>query len=381
MTMMQQAAGAVRGAERAERTDRRSRHDHVPADAPPMGGLLDGGLLAARLLLHDDLAGMARTLGRELAMQVAIVDIAGGIVAIDPPVARVGRGTIEALPIDAPIAVDGVTVARLRLAHPVHADLLDLACRVLGTALARDLDRQTGRRERLGQVLDDLVVGELSDREAARKLAAHGIDVEAPTSVLLGAPDAGPAPRVMPGACDASDHFCADAALDSGLLVLVQAEEIVQGHAAALATRVERASRRIARVGIGGPFRGVDGLRTSILEAQESMQRGVGINERRPLALGRLLIAQHDGLLRDYAERVLEPLVQSDELRQTNLVDTLRVLVEEDFSLVRTAKRMFVHLNTVKYRIAQINQLAGVECTTAEDRAQLWLAVQVIGRG
>lgn len=359
MTMMQQAT-------------------HVPHATT--GVQLDGGLLAARLLVHDGLADMVRTLGREFAMHVAVVDLSGAIIAIDPPVARVGRSTIDALPVDAPIAVDGVTVARLRLARPVRADLLDLACRVLGTALARDIDRQTGRRERLGQVLDDLVCGEVSDREAARKLTAHGIDVDAPTSVLLGAPDTGPAPRILPGGCDATDHFCADAALDAGMLVLVQAEEIVQQHAAALATRVECATRRVARIGIGGPFRGVDGLRTSILEAQESMRRGVGINERRPLALGRLLIAQHDGLLRDYAERVLDPLTQSDELRQTNLVDTLRVLVEEDFSLVRTAKRMFVHLNTVKYRIGQINQLAGVECTTAEDRAQLWLAIQVLDR-
>ena len=181
MTIMEQAAAAVRRPERAERG----------AQAEP---LLDGGMLAGRLLAHDDLTSMTRALGRTLTMQVAILDVTGAIIAIDPPVARVGRSTIDALPVDAPIPVDGVTVARLRLARPLRPDLLDLACRLLGTALARELDRQTGRRERLGQVIDDVVHGALSDREASRKLAALGIDVERPTSVLLGAPDGGAAP-------------------------------------------------------------------------------------------------------------------------------------------------------------------------------------------
>lgn len=370
MTIMEQAAAAAHRPERAEQVER------MGSAEPPV----DGGVLVSRLLVHDDLASMTRALGRALAMHVAVLDVTGAIIAIDPPVTRVGSSTIDALSVDAPIAVDGVTVARLRLARPLRSDLLDLTCRVLGTALARELDRQTGRRERLGQVLDDLVQGGLSDREAHRKLAALGIDVQHPTSVLLGAPDGGSVPRVLPAPCDRSDHFCADAALESGILVLVQTETIVQGHAVALAQRVEHAARRPARVGIGGPFRGVDGLRTSILEARESMRRGIGVNERRPLGLGRLLIAQHDPLLRDYAERVLHPLVRSDARRQTNLVETLRTLVEEDFSLVRTAKRMFVHLNTVKYRIGQINQLIGVDCTTTEDRAQLWLAIQVLDR-
>lgn len=63
-------------------------------------------------------------------------------------------------------------------------------------------------------------------------------------------------------------------------------------------------------------------------------------------------------MLREYAQKVLGNLMQSE--RSIELLETLRVYLMNDCNLVKTSKALFIHRNTLIYRLNKIkNQLKG----------------------
>jgi len=66
--------------------------------------------------------------------------------------------------------------------------------------------------------------------------------------------------------------------------------------------------------------------------------------------------------------RVTDPLPQP-------LVDTLRTYVGAGGSVAATARTMFVHRNTVHYRVRRIEQLTGLDLSRLEDRLLCELAL------
>lgn len=72
---------------------------------------------------------------------------------------------------------------------------------------------------------------------------------------------------------------------------------------------------------------------------------------------------------------VLEP-VQSQEM-----LDTLMMYYECDSSMDKIAERMFVHKNTVKYRLNRIQELTGLYLKNPDDNFQLYLAVLAMKLG
>lgn len=63
--------------------------------------------------------------------------------------------------------------------------------------------------------------------------------------------------------------------------------------------------------------------------------------------------------LKDFHVDYLQPLVQYDERNDTNLVRTLYVYLESFFSLKKTGEKLYLHPNTVKYRVNKIEDLLG----------------------
>lgn len=77
------------------------------------------------------------------------------------------------------------------------------------------------------------------------------------------------------------------------------------------------------------------------------------------------------------AEALLAPLTASDADRGTSLLDTLRVYLEENRSLSRTADRLGIHRQTLYARISRIEQLTSTDLSSTAAVADFWLALQV----
>jgi sugar diacid utilization regulator/GAF domain-containing protein len=84
-----------------------------------------------------------------------------------------------------------------------------------------------------------------------------------------------------------------------------------------------------------------------------------------------------DRSLRDFAVDLLEPVRSHDERRRTDLLVTLRAWLDCGFSTAATATRLTVHVNTVSYRIARIQELLGRDLGRPDTRLELQLACDV----
>jgi PucR family transcriptional regulator, purine catabolism regulatory protein len=133
-------------------------------------------------------------------------------------------------------------------------------------------------------------------------------------------------------------------------------------------------------VGCGRCKSGLEGIYTGYEEAAAVIKIGRIVWERNfsahfnDLGLYRILSQFHDKreLETIYAETVGR-LVEYDKENRSNLLETLAAYFHCNGGLIETSKELFVHVNTIKYRLSKIEQLSGCRIQNSEER--LWLHI------
>src|SRR5262249_42011711 len=72
---------------------------------------------------------------------------------------------------------------------------------------------------------------------------------------------------------------------------------------------------------------------------------------------------------------VYEPMLRGG----TALVETVTTYLEQGFSLKAAARLLFVHPNTVRYRLRRVSELTGLPATNGRSGFTLWVAI-ILGR-
>ena len=90
----------------------------------------------------------------------------------------------------------------------------------------------------------------------------------------------------------------------------------------------------------------------------------------------RLLASVPTPVLRSFTERLLGPLAEYDARHNAELLPTLRSFLACDGSWSACASRMYVHVNTVRYRIGRIEALTGRDLSALPDRVDFFLALR-----
>ena len=90
----------------------------------------------------------------------------------------------------------------------------------------------------------------------------------------------------------------------------------------------------------------------------------------------RLLASVPTSVLRSFTERLLGPLADYDARHNAELLPTLRSFLACDGSWSACASRMYVHVNTVRYRIGRIEALTGRDLSALADRVDFFLALR-----
>ena len=90
----------------------------------------------------------------------------------------------------------------------------------------------------------------------------------------------------------------------------------------------------------------------------------------------RLLESVPTLVLRSFTERLLGPLADYDARHSAELLPTLRSFLACDGSWSACASRMYVHVNTVRYRIGRIEALTGRDLSALPDRVDFFLALR-----
>ena len=81
-------------------------------------------------------------------------------------------------------------------------------------------------------------------------------------------------------------------------------------------------------------------------------------------------------VLRSLSDRLLGPLREYDDRHHAELISTLRSFLACDGSWSACASRMYVHVNTVRYRIGRVEALTGRDLSALADRVDFFLALR-----
>jgi Purine catabolism regulatory protein-like family/PucR C-terminal helix-turn-helix domain len=92
-----------------------------------------------------------------------------------------------------------------------------------------------------------------------------------------------------------------------------------------------------------------------------------------------LLATAPDEARRAFRVSVLTPLLDYDADHGTELVRTLRVFLACSGSWTRAAEEMFVHVNSLRYRMRRVEELTGRDLGSLADQAALLLALRLAG--
>jgi DNA-binding PucR family transcriptional regulator len=111
-----------------------------------------------------------------------------------------------------------------------------------------------------------------------------------------------------------------------------------------------------------------------------ALGRGGVIGPTGLTSLEGLLEQQPVGRLDPFVDELMAPLVALDRSSGAQHVRTLRAFLRHDGSLQRTADELYLHVNTVRHRLARIHRLTGRNPLTFVDRVALAIALWALDR-
>ncbi len=139
-------------------------------------------------------------------------------------------------------------------------------------------------------------------------------------------------------------------------------------------------------VGIGKVSESIDEIKNSYQEARRAIfiARKFGRKDQvisyETLGAYKLLFSiKDDANLKRFVNQTLGPILQYDREKNNEvLIKTIRQYISSNFNNQKTADNLFIHLNTLKYRLQKIQDIAGIDLNDSETRLNLQLALKVL---
>ena len=142
---------------------------------------------------------------------------------------------------------------------------------------------------------------------------------------------------------------------------------------------------RPASTGISRPVSSLSELPAAYSQARRAAQVGLqtqvsgAVTSFDSLGVLRLLSLIPDSAeLRSYLSEVLGPLVPGGGAEQSDLLETLRVLLEANLNVAEAARSLHFHYNTLRYRIGKLERLLGPFMSDPSVRLNVQLALHVV---
>ena len=139
-----------------------------------------------------------------------------------------------------------------------------------------------------------------------------------------------------------------------------------------------------SRPGVSRPITSVADLPAAYDEALKAVHVGRQMHGESALThfdgLGiyRLLALIPDGAdLRRFVDESLGELATDDSPEYADLRRTLSVLLDTNLNVAETARRLFFHYNTLRYRIARLERMLGPFTSDPQPRLTLALALRI----
>jgi hypothetical protein len=279
--------------------------------------------------------------------------------------------------------------AALALARPAM-EYNDIAATQVAEAYLKEEQRllATADRERR-DLLENLLAGRLP---APGERLATELDPEGELMVAIAVPDEADAADAH-GLHHVADMVAAHAPGTVAPLVVVRQREVVSvlpvaRSAGATVVRALRTagdalvSRRgiAARVGVSTACRGFSGVAHAYDQARQALGHAspvrplVALSDMSPFEY---LVASADDGTRQALREKGRALLESD--RDGVACETLLAYVAADLSVKGAAERLYVHPNTVRYRLQRISEVVGRDVRSFEELMDLVTVIRVSG--
>lgn len=278
-----------------------------------------------------------------------------------------GGRTALVVPVPSRRPVSLIAVPRASDAPP-YAILQHVA-----TVAALELERLTAAREvlrRLGaELLAGLLDARISPHSAAAQLSTHGLGDE-PMVVLVASP--------VDDTSRMAHHELSERQVPHVLLTRSDCLYCLMSSAAGTVDAVSEAlGGQDHHLGVSDAFTDLSLFASATREARWALD--VAMKEQRRVC--RYGDQFGDGAPRSIAEaklmvdRVLGPVIEYDRERGTDLVHSLAVFLRRNRSWQEASEELYVHKQTLVYRMRRVEELMGRKLGETETLAELWFAI------
>jgi sugar diacid utilization regulator len=384
-----------------------SKHGAADPGAADRAELL--GALSEAVESGAGLPAVARAAARLLDASVALIDRSSAVLAVAGASSDQEQKLLS--------GGEGVTTVELRVADAAVGELRYRAktppepaiARMVTTLLALELERSRSpeweSEEAAGAFVMAVLQREVTDRrDIVAQASELGADLDrgAGVVVLRAAPRAAQtgewrervlvlAQRALrslaPGSLAASDG---GEAAEIAAIVPAEDDERLARAAAGLARELDDSLQGF-HLTTGRSRRCADPV--DLYRAGNEAQLAVNVGE----AEGRSLLAFEDtgayrlllpamsedpGELESFYAETVQPLVAYDDQYETELVTTVEAYLDNDGNVAATAKQLFTHRHTIRYRLERVRELCGHDVSATEGREKLGLglkAMRVLG--
>ena len=379
-----------------------SQSGKAPASAGE-GSSLDA--LAEAVESGAGLPAVARATAKLLEASVVLIDRSSAVLAVagaSPDQERkLLAGGDEVTRVELRVADSAVGELRYRAASAPDPVLARMVTTLLALELERSRSPEWESEEVAGAFVAAVLAREVTDRgDILARGAELGAELEQGAGVLIlhATPRAAQSgewrARVLTLSQRALRSLAPGSLASSGgedvaeIAVIVPAEDDA---------RVERAAAGLAREladGLSGFQLTIGRSRhasdpVDLFRAGNEARLAVNVGE----AEGRSLLAFEDTgsyrlllpamsedpreLERFYAETIA-PLVAYDEQYETELVTTVEAYLDNDGNVAATAKQLFTHRHTIRYRLERVKELCGHDVSATEGREKLGLGLKTM---
>lgn len=138
------------------------------------------------------------------------------------------------------------------------------------------------------------------------------------------------------------------------------------------------------KIGVGKPCYQFIQMKQTYFQAQEAIRISQSIGKEEEISyfddysIYHLLSSANNELLANFCEDVIGSLRKSDQENETEFIKTLDMYFFCNANISLTAKNLFIHRNTVIYRIEKIKNILNMELNDSEELLKLQLALHIV---
>ena len=96
------------------------------------------------------------------------------------------------------------------------------------------------------------------------------------------------------------------------------------------------------------------------------------------LNVKRFLLNNDTNELQQFARDTLGPLIAYDQKSHARLLETLQIYIRTNNSWTKTKKQLFIHGNTLTYRLKRIEEILGLHLNDYSDRLNIQIAFEIL---